>query len=201
MAFAAAILTAATLAAATPDASVSPAARSAAPSLDASTVVSTPSRRTWPTYTVASTPTPEPFPSPAFGHVVYRASRAGSYESLGFPVIACRHRDPGPRTIRVEFFDHLNKRVSVFGPDTLPNVPPGKKVLFASEGSHYKNRDVVIVHVGHFVNGTARVVSDARIIHCMARMRFNPGPLTPTYWRSMGLYREGTGATPVPLDW
>jgi len=165
-------------------------------------VAATPTRRVWPTITLAPTPTPVPPPPPDFGHVVYSATRAGSYESLGQPVIMCRHRDPGPRKIRVEFYDHLGKRVSVFGPDTLPNVPPGKKVTFVSEAGHYHDRlEVVVVRIGHFSGGGARVVSDARIIHCMGRMRFKPGPLTPTYWRSMGFYREGTGATPPPVDW
>lgn len=182
---AAVLLALATVGAATPDGTIAP----------------TPTRRIWPSVTVAPTPTPVPLPPPPFGHVVYRASRAGSYESLGVPVIACRHRDPGPRKIGVEFFERLGKKVGVFGPDTLPNVPPGKKVIFVSEAGHYRNRDVVVVRVGHFGDGTARVVSDARIIHCMARMRFDPGALAPTYWRSMGLYREGTGATPVPVEW
>ena len=169
----------------------------------ASTVASapTPTRRIWPTITLAPTSTPVPLPPPPFGRVVYNASRAGSYESLGVPVIACRHRDPAPRKIGVEFFERLGKKVSVFGPDTVPNVPPGKKIIFVSDAGGYRQRDVVIVRVGHFGDGTARVVSDARIIHCMAKMRFKPGVLVPTYWRGMGLYRADTGATPVPVDW
>ena len=52
---------------------------------------------------LAATPVPEP--SPAVGRVVYRATRVASFESLGVTMIACRHRDPGPRMIAVEFFD------------------------------------------------------------------------------------------------
>jgi hypothetical protein len=161
----------------------------------------TPTRRVWPTITIITTATPVPPPPPTFGHIVYKASRAGSYESLGVPVIACRHRDPAPRKITVEFFDHMGKKVSIFGADTLPSVPPGKKVIFASEIGHFRNRDVVAVRVGHFSDGTARVVTDARIIHCMAKMLFDPGPSVPSYWRGMGLHREGTGATPEAVDW
>ncbi len=187
----AALLALATIGAATPERTMS------APT----TVAPTPTRRVWPTATLGPTPTAVLPPPPLFGRIVYKASRAGSYESLGVPVIACRHRDPGPRKISVEFFDRLGKKVMIFGADTLPNVPPGKKVIFASEAGHLRNRDAVIVRVGHFSDGTARVVSDARIIHCIARMQFDPGALAPTYWRSMGLYREGTGATPVPVQW
>jgi hypothetical protein len=154
-----------------------------------------------PRLTAQSTPTPVPEPPPAFGRVVYRASKAASYESLGVPMIMCRHRDHGARTIAVEFFDRLGKKVSVFGPTVVPNVPPDKKIVFVSDAMHFPKRDVINMRVGHFTDGTARVVSDARIIHCMAKMRFDPGALAKTYWRSMGLYRPTIGATPAPVDW
>lgn len=147
------------------------------------------------------TPTRVPEPPPPIGRVVYRASKVGSYESLGVPVIACRHRDPAPRTIAVEFFDQLGRKVLVFGASTVPNVPPGKKVVFVSDATHYQNRDVVNIRLAHFGDGTARVLSDARILHCMAKMRFDPGARYSSYWRGMGLYREGVGATPLPVDW
>jgi hypothetical protein len=154
-----------------------------------------------PARTPPPTPTPVPEPPPAFGRVVYRASKVGSFESLGVPVIACRHRDPAPRTIGVEFFDRLGRKVLVFGANVIPNVPRGKKIVFVSDATYFPKRDVVDVRVGHFGDGTARIISDARIIHCLARMRFDPGALTPSYWRSAGLYREGVGATPVRVDW
>ncbi len=147
------------------------------------------------------TPTRVPEPPSAVGRVAYRASKAASYESLGVVVIACRHRDPVPRTIAVEYFDGLGRKVGVFGPSSIPNVPRGKKMVFVSDGTHYRNHDVIDVRVGHFVDGTARVLSDAHLIHCMAKMRFDPGILSATYWRSVGFYREDVGATPVPVDW
>jgi hypothetical protein len=154
-----------------------------------------------PTRSPQATPTAAPEPPPAFGRVVYRASKAASYESLGVPVIACRHRDSEPRRIAVEFFDDLGKKVLVFGPSVTGSVPAGKKTVFVSDALYYPHRDVINVSVAHFVNGTARVVSDARVIHCMAKMRFDPGALAPTYWRSMGLYRPDAGGTPVDVDW
>jgi hypothetical protein len=147
------------------------------------------------------TTTPVPEPPPTVGRVVYRASKVGSYESLGVPVVACRHRDPVPRTIAVEYFDRLGKTVRLFGANVVPNVGRGKKIVFVSDVTYYRNRDVIDMRVAHFVDGTGRVLSDARIIHCMAKMRFDPGALHPTYWRSMGLYRAGAGATPVPVEW
>jgi hypothetical protein len=148
-----------------------------------------------------ATPTPIPEPSPAFGRVVYRASKAASFESLGISVIACRHRDPGPRTVGVEFFDRRGNKVGVFGPHVIPDWPPGKKIVFVSDSTYFKNRGVIDVRVGHLADGTARIISDARVIHCLAKIRFDPGARLKSYSRSMGLYREGVGATPVPVEW
>lgn len=155
------------------------------------------------TPTRAPTPivTAVPEPPPAFGRVVYRASKAASFETLGVVVIACRHRDPERHRFALEFFDRAGKKVSLFGPSVVPNVPAGKKIVFVTEGTHFRNRDVIDVRAGHFTDGTARVLSDARIVHCMGRMRFDPGARAKTYWRSVGLYRDGVGATPVPVDW
>ena len=147
-------------------------------------------------------PTPIPEPSPAFGRVVYRASKAASFESLGVSMIACRHRDPAPRTLGVEFYDRLGKKVSLFGPNVIPNWPAGKKIVFVSDPTYFKNRvDVIDVRVGHLADGTARIISDARVIHCLGKIRFDPGAFAKSYSRSLGLYREGVGATPVPVVW
>ena len=148
-------------------------------------------------------PTRVPEPPVPFGAVIYRAAKVGSYESLGVTVIACRHRDRAPRRFAVEFFDPARGgvQVSVFGPHVANGVPPGKKIVFVSEGTYFKNRDVVNVKVGHLAPGTARVVSDARIVRCMGKMRFDPGPLVPTRWKGTGMVREGVGATPAPEPW
>ena len=130
-------------------------------------------------------------PAPPFGAVIYRAGKVASFESLGVVVIACRHRDPVPRSFAVEFFDRSGKRVSVFGPHRVDGVPAGKKIVFVSEATYFRNRDVINVRVGHFGPGSARVISDARIVRCLGKMRFDPGALHPTYWRGMGLVREG----------
>jgi hypothetical protein len=148
-----------------------------------------------------ATLTPIPEPQPPFGRVVYRASKAASFESLGISMIACRHRDQGPRTLGVEFFDRLGRKVSVFGPSVVPNWPPNKKIVFVSDPTYFKHRDVIDVRVSHLADGTARIISDAHVIHCRAKIRFDPGAGAKSYSRSMGLYREGVGATPVPVGW
>ncbi len=145
--------------------------------------------------------TPMAEPSPAAGRVVYRASRVASFESLGVTMIACRHRDPGPRMLAVEFFDAQGKPVTLFGPSLVPRWLPGKKLLFVSDPTYFRNRDIIDMRVAHLASGTARIISDARILHCRAKMRFDAGAGRPSYVRGVGLYRAGVGATPVPVEW
>ena len=148
---------------------------------------------------LAATPVSEP--SPAVGRVVYRATKVASFESLGVTMIACRHRDPGPRMISLEFFDADGKRVSVFGPTALQRWEPGKKLLFVSDPTYFRNRDVIDMRLGHLSTGTARIVSDARILHCRGQIRFDPGVGRPSSMRSIGLYRVTPGATPPSVEW
>jgi hypothetical protein len=154
-----------------------------------------------PLRTGAPTPVPTKLsePAPAFGKVVYRAAKVGSFESLGVTVIACRHRDPAPRRFAVEFFDPLGNKMTLFGASVIPNVPAGKKIVFVTDATHHRNRDVIDVRASHLGGGTARVISDARVVHCTSKMRFDPGPRAKTYWRSTGLHREGAAAPSV--DW
>jgi len=148
---------------------------------------------------LAATPVPEP--SPAVGRVVYRATRVASFESLGVTMIACRHRDPGPRMIAVEFFDPAGKRVTLFGPNGTQSWAPGKKLLFVSDPTYFRARDVMDMRVSHLAGGTARVVSDARILHCRGKIRFDPGARRASYTRSIGLYRVTPGAIPPSVEW
>ena len=155
---------------------------------------------------IPPTPTAIPEPPPAFGRVIYRATKAGSFESLGITMIMCRHRDAAPRRFAVEFFDQLGKKMTLFGASVIPNVPPGRKIVFVSEASPFHNpdpkyRDLYDVKASHMAGGVARVVSDAKVVHCIGKMRFDPGALAKTYWRGMGFYREGVGATPAPPGW
>jgi len=147
----------------------------------------------------AALATPVPEPSPAVGRVAYHASKVASFESLGVTMIACRHRDPAPRMVSVEFFDPAGNRVALFGPNTIPSWAPGKKLLFVSDPTYFPKRDIIDMRVGHLSGGTARIVSDARAIHCIAKIRFDAGVGRPSYIRSVGLYREGRA--PAPVDW
>jgi len=160
---------------------------------------STAARAVEPSPAAVTTPVPEP--SPAVGRVAYHASKVASFESLGVTMIACRHRDPAPRMISVEFFDPAGNRVTLFGPNTIPSWAPGKKLLFVSDPTYFQKRDIIDMRVGHLSGGTARIVSDARAIHCIAKIRFDAGAGRPSYIRSVGLYRERPGATPAPVDW
>ncbi len=152
------------------------------------------------------TPTAVPEPPPAFGRVIYRAVKAGSYESLGIAMIMCRHRDREPRRFAFELFDMYGNKVTLFATSVVPSVPPGRKIVFVTDGTPFRNpdakvRDLYDVRAAHMSGGVARVISDATIVHCMGKMRFDPGVGAKTYWRSMGIYREGVGATPAPVDW
>jgi hypothetical protein len=149
-------------------------------------------------------PSPSPVPEPPlpFGAVIFRAGKVGSFETLGVAVIACRHRDPAPRRFAVQFFDPMRGGVQVtaFGPKVV-EVPPGKKIVFVTDAEYFKNRDVTNMHVGHLGGGTARVISDARVVRCMGKMRFDPGPGRASRWTGTGMVRDGVGATPAPEPW
>lgn len=140
-------------------------------------------------------PTPTPYPEPPlpFGRVIYRASKAASFETLGVAVIACRHKDPVARRFAVQFFDSFDygSLVSTFGRYIVEEVPTGKKVVFVGDATYFPDRDVINVRVGHFSEGTARVISDAEHVRCMGKMRFDPGGRSTAYWRGMGLRRDG----------
>ena len=151
--------------------------------------------------TIAATPSPSPsrVPEPAvpFGRVVYRAARAAGFESLGITMIACRHRDPVPRRFAVQFFDRGGRVVSTFGNIAAsPPTPAGKKVVFVTDGLPFVGRDVLNIRLGHLGTGTARVVSDAVIVHCIGKMRMDAGPRHPSYRDEIGLVRDGM---PLPV--
>jgi len=139
-------------------------------------------------------PTPAPSPSGEppvpFGKVIYRATKAASFESLGVTVIMCRHFDPGPRRFMVDFFRPNGEKVGMFGP-YIAEVPPGKKLVFVTDGRYYRDRDVFDVRLGHLTGGPGRVISDAERVRCLGKIRFDPGARIPTYWRGIGFYREG----------
>lgn len=147
-------------------------------------------------------PSPLPEPSPAFGRVIYRAARVAGFEALGVAMIACRHRDPVPRRFAVQFFDRTGRVVSTFGAVTSPPTPAGKKVVFVTDGTPFTRRDDVLnVRLGHLALGTARVVSDARIVHCVGKMRMDAGMRTPSYRDEIGLVRAGTPLPSLPTVW
>jgi hypothetical protein len=135
---------------------------------------------------------PLPEPSPPFGRVIYRAAKAASFESLGVTMIACKHRDPLPRTFAVQFFDRAGRPISAFGPPHSAPTPAGKKVVFVTDGKHFATRDdVTNVRLGHLAVGTARVVSNARIVRCIGKARMDGGERLPSYREEIGLVRAG----------
>lgn len=159
---------------------------------------------------VAATPTPQPTahatprpePSPSFGRVVYRAARVAGFESLGVTMIACRHRDPAPRRFAVQFFEPDGRPASMLGTSVSPPVPGGTKVVFVTDGMPFANRaDVTNVRLGHLSIGTARVVSDARIVHCIGKMRMDAGRRTPSYRDEIGLVRDGAPLPELSRIW
>ncbi len=150
---------------------------------------------------VAATPMPSssPLPEPAvpFGRVVYRAARVAGFESLGIVMIACRHRDPVPRRFAVQFFDRRGNPVPTFGNIAAsPPTPAGRKVVFVTDGLPFRGRDVLNLRLGHLGIGTARVVSDAKVVRCIGKMRMDGGIGSPSYRDEIGLVRAGE---PLPL--
>jgi hypothetical protein len=144
-----------------------------------------------PSPTVTVTPTPIPEPTPAFGRVVYRAARAASFESLGVTMIACRHRDAEPRRFVLQFFDPLGRPISMAN-RSVATIPPGKKILWVTDLMHFERRpDVTSLGIAHLSRGTARVVSDATIVHCVGKIRFDAGARMPSWRDEIGLTREG----------
>ena len=149
-----------------------------------------------PTATPTVTATPIPEPAVPFGRVAYRAARVGSFESLGVTMIACRHRDPEPRQVLVEFFAPLGRPVAM-GNRRPVTVPAGKKVLFVTDSLHFPRRpDVTNLAVGHLPRGTARVVSDATTLRCIGKIRFDGGARLPSWRDEIGLVRAGE---PLPV--
>jgi len=153
------------------------------------------------TPTTMATPVPEP--TVPFGRVVYRAGRVAGFESLGVTMIACRHRDPEPRRFTVQFFDPKGRPVSMFGVGRVtPPLPAGKKVVFVTDGMYFARRpDVANVALGHLPMGTARVVSDAAIVHCIGKIRFDAGARSPSWRDEIGLVRAGAPFPSLPPQW
>ena len=150
----------------------------------------------------AAPPTPLPEPSLPFGRVVYRAAKAASFESLGVMMIACKHRDPIARTFAVQFFDRAGRPIPAFGPPHSPPTPAGKKVVFVTDGLHFANRaDVLNLSVGHLAIGTARVVSNARIVRCIGKIRMDGGERRPSHREEIGLVREGEPLPDLGTTW
>jgi hypothetical protein len=147
-------------------------------------------------------PTPLPEPSLPFGRVIYRAAKAGSFESLGVTMIACKHRDPLPRTFAVQFFDLAGRPISTFGAVHSPPIPAGKKVVFVTDGTYFQNRDdVVNLRVGHLSIGTARVVSNARVVRCLGKIRMDGGVHESSYRDDIGLVRAGRPLPDLGTTW
>ncbi|MEB2284286.1 MAG: hypothetical protein OZ922_06390 [Myxococcales bacterium] len=143
-----------------------------------------------------------PGQSPPFGRVIYHAARVASFGELGVTMIACRHRDPVPRRFAVEFSGPEGQAVSSFGIVRSPPIPAGKKVLFVTDGTFFVGRDDVLnVRLGHLALGTARVISDARIVHCVGKMRMDPGARTSSYRDEIGLVRAGEPLPKLPRTW
>jgi hypothetical protein len=141
--------------------------------------------------------TPIPEPTPDFGRVIYRAAKVASLESLGVTMVACRHRDPTPRRFALQFFDRLGRKIQAINEETSPAVAAGKKVVFVTDGMHFRNRsDVQNLRMGHLAIGGARVVSDASVVHCVGKIRMDAGANAPSYRDEIGLVRAGE---PLPV--
>jgi hypothetical protein len=154
-----------------------------------------------PTATATVVPTPIPEPSPPFGRVVYRAARVASFESLGVTMIACRQRDPEPRQLAVQFFDPLGRPISM-GNRRPVTLAPGKKVVFVTDGMHFERRpDVTNLALAHLSRGTARIVSDATVVRCIGKVRFDAGGRLPSWRDEVGLVREGVPLPTMPQYW
>ncbi len=133
------------------------------------------------------------------GRVIYRAVRAGSFESLGITVIACRHRDPVPRRFMVEFFERSGRKVTTFG-GHVAEVPAGEKLIFVTDSRYFKNRKVTDVRLGHLTGGPAVITSNAEIVRCQGKIRLDGGIGHPSRRGEIGLYREGETPPPRP-EW
>jgi hypothetical protein len=145
----------------------------------------------------SATPTPVPEPAVPFGRVIYRAAKVAGFESLGVTMIACRHRDPVARRFAVQFFDRAGRQVSTFGNiPASPAAPAGKKVVFVTDGEHFEGDDVLNLRLGHLSIGTARVVSDAEVVHCVGKIRMDAGAQSPSYRDEIGFVRDGQ---PLPV--
>lgn len=149
-----------------------------------------------------SAPTPLPEPPVPFGRVIYRAARVAGFESLGVTMIACRHRDPTPRRFAVQFFDRAGRLQQTFGNvNASAPTPAGKRVVFVTDGLAFPGRDVLNLRLGHLAIGTARVVSDAVVVHCIGKMRMDGGEGTPSYRDEIGLVRDGAPLPVLPSVW
>ncbi len=146
-------------------------------------------------------PTRVPEPPPRLGRVIYRAAKVAGFESLGVTMIACRHRDPVPRRFAVDFFDDRGRPVSVFGVAASEPTPAGTKVLFVTDGMPFGNRTVVNVRLGHLAIGTARVLSDARVVHCIGKMRMDGGANAASARDEIGLVRAGRPLPALARAW
>jgi hypothetical protein len=146
----------------------------------------------------AGVASPAPEPSPPFGRVIYRAAKVAALESTGVAMIACRHRDPTPRRFAVQFFDDAGRVQQTFGVWKSSPLPAGRKVTFITDGLFFKNRpaDFLNVRLGHLAIGTARVISDARVVRCIGKMRMDPGFHAASHRDEIGLVREGA---PLPV--
>lgn len=147
-------------------------------------------------------PTPLPEPSLPFGRVIYRAAKVASFESLGVTMIACKHRDPIARTFAVHFFDRAGRLISALGVMHSPPTPAGKKVLFVTDGLHFADRDDVLnIQLGHLAVGTVRIVSNAKVVRCIGKLRMDGGARQPSYREEIGLVREGQPLPDLGNTW
>jgi hypothetical protein len=127
-----------------------------------------------------------------FGRTIYRAAKAAGFGSLGVTMIACKHRDPLARVFAVHFFDRGGRPIVAFGVPHSPPTAAGKKVVFVTDGTHFRNRDDVLnVNLGPLAVGTARVVSKANVVRCIGKIRMDGGARIPSHREEIGLVRAG----------
>jgi hypothetical protein len=60
---------------------------------------------------------------------------------------------------------------------------------------------VTDVQLGHLGIGTGRIVSDARVVHCIGKIRMDGGVRMPSYRDEIGVVREGEPLPDLGRNW